>query len=94
MALPQHFTLAADTEKIFTLDQDYGQVRIVVYANPAVIYFNTRNAPVPAVATGQDGNHVVPPVMCSVEIGDDTGAGVSVVRMRSAGSPTVMVTGI
>ncbi len=94
MALPQHFTLTADTEKIFTLDQDYGAVRIIVYANPAVIFFNTRNAAVPAVAGNMDGHHVIPGVITVAEVTDDTGGGVSVVRMRSAGTPTVMVTGI
>ncbi len=94
MALPQHFTLSADTEKIFTLDQDYGAVRVVVYDNPAVIFLNTRNVAVPAVAESQDGNHVIPGVIAVAEIADDTGGGVSVVRMRSAGTPTVMVVGV
>ncbi len=94
MALPQHFTLSADTEKIFTLDGDYGAVRVVVYANPATIFFNTRNVAVPAVAGSQDGQHVIPAVLAVAEVADETGGTVSVVRMRSTGTPTVMVTGI
>ena len=92
-ATPQHFTLVADTEKVFTLDQNCGTVRIVVVANPAVIYFNTRNVAVPAVASSQDGQQVIPAVLAVVEVADETAGAVSVVRMRSAGTPTVMVTG-
>lgn len=92
-ARPQHFTLVADTEKVFTLNQNCEMIRIVVVANPAVIYFNTRNVAVPAVAASQDGQQVIPGAIAVVEVPDDTAGGVSIVRVRSAGTPTVMVTG-
>lgn len=92
-ASPQHFTLVADTEQVVTLSDNCGTIRIVVVANPAVIYFNTRNTAVAAVASSQNGNQVIPAVLAVVEIPDETGGAVSVVRMRSAGTPTVMVTG-
>lgn len=94
MALPQHFTLSADIEKVFTLDGDYGAVRVIVYANPATVFFNCRNVAVGPVAGSQDGNHVIPNVLAVAEVADETGGTVSVVRMRSAGTPTVMVVGI
>ncbi len=92
-ASPIHATLVADTERVFTLDSNCGWIRIVVVANPATIYFNTKNVAVPAVASSQDGNQVIPPVTAVVEVQDETAGAVSVVRMRSAGTPTVMVTG-
>lgn len=91
---PQHFTLVADTEKVFTLTQNYAKVRVVVIANPAVIYFNAKNTAVPAVASSQDGNHAIPAALCAVDVADETSGAVSTVRMRSAGTPTVMVTGL
>lgn len=90
---PQHFTLLADTEKIFTLSQNCGTIRIVVYADPATIFFNTENIAVPAVASSQDGQQVIPAALAAVEVTDETSGAVSIVRLRSAGTPTVMVTG-
>jgi L-cysteine desulfidase len=90
---PQHFTLVADTEKVFTLDQNCAKIRIVVYANPATIFFNTRNAAIPAVSSSQDGNQVIPATLAVVEVDDETSGATSTVRLRSAGTPTVMVTG-
>jgi hypothetical protein len=92
-ATPQHFTLQADVEKVFTLNSNCGLVRIVVVSNPAVIYFNTKNVAVPAVASSQDGNQVIPAVTAVVDVPDETSGIESIVRMRSAGTPTVMVTG-
>ncbi|WP_146164174.1 hypothetical protein [Pseudosporangium ferrugineum] len=83
----------ADVERVFTLNQNCGTIRIVVVSNPATIYFNTKNVPVPAVASNQDGNQVVPPVLAAVDVPDETAGANSVVRLRSAGTPTVMVTG-
>lgn len=93
VATPQHFTLAADVEKIFTLDQNCGTIRIVMYAGPATVFFNTRNVAVPAVASSQDGQQVIPATLAVVEVADETAGAVSVVRLRSPGTPTVMVTG-
>lgn len=92
-ATPQHFTLTADTEQVITLDQNCGQVRIVVYANPATIFFNTRNVAVPAVAGSQNGQQVIPAALAVVDIDDETGGASTIVRVRSAGTPTIAVTG-
>lgn len=90
---PQHFTLVADTEKIFTLSQNCGTIRVVVYASPATIFFNTENLAVPAVALSQNGQDVIPAALAVVEVADETSGAVSIVRMRSAGTPTVCVSG-
>lgn len=92
MATPQHATLVADTERVFALDANCGTVRIVVYENPATIFVNTKNVPVPAIAASQDGNEVIPGVTAVVELVDQT-PGNSIVRVRSTGTPKVMVTG-
>ncbi len=92
-ATSQHFTLTADTERVVTLNRNCGMIRIVVVSNPAVIYFNTSNTAIPAVASNQDGNQVIPAVTAVVEYPDETSGIESVVRLRSAGTPTVMVTG-
>lgn len=92
-ATPQNFTLVADTEKVFTLDRNCGMVRVVVYDSPAVIRFNTRNTAVPAMASAAGPNQIIPAVVCVVEVEDETSGADTIVRMRSAGTPTVMVTG-
>lgn len=91
---PQHATLAADVEQTFTLASNYGRVRIIVAANPAVIYVNTRGVAVPAVASDQSGNHLIPPVICVVELPDETTSATTVVRVRSVGTPTISVVGV
>ncbi|WP_250029794.1 hypothetical protein [Paractinoplanes maris] len=85
--------MVADTELVLPLSQNSGTIQIVVVANPAVIYFNTRNVAVPAVASNQDGNWVIPATLASVEVEDETAGANSIVRLRSAGTPTIMVTG-
>ncbi len=92
-ASPIHRTMVADTELVLPLSQNSGTIQIVVVANPAVIYFNTRNVAVPAVASNQDGNWVIPATLASVEVEDETAGANSIVRLRSAGTPTIMVTG-
>ncbi len=95
MAGPMHFTLVADTEKIFTLDANYGEIRITVYANPAVIAFNTSNTAIGSVASSiPDGNEVLPAVLCSRVVKDQTSGAVSIVRVRSTGTPTICVGGV
>lgn len=94
MANSQIFTLVADTEKIFTLDANYGRVEITVVANPAVIYFNVKDAAIGAVAGSMDGNQVLPAVLCAKTVLDETSGVVSKVRVRSAGTPTISVRGL
>ncbi len=94
MSNPQHFTLQADTEKVFTLDANYGEVRITVLANPAVVYFNTSDTTIGTVAGSMDGNEALPAVLCSRVVRDLTAGVPSKVRVRSAGTPTISVGGI
>ena len=92
-AAPQHVTLAADTERVITLNRNCGMIRIVVVSNPALVYFNTTNTAIPAVASNQDGNQAIPAVLAVVEVEDETLGASSIVRLRSAGTPTLMITG-
>lgn len=94
MANPQIFTLVADTEKVFTLDANYGEIRITVVANPATIYFNTSDTTIGPVAGSMDGNEVLPAVLCSRVVRDQTLGVVSKVHVRSAGTPTIAVGGV
>lgn len=94
MANPQYWTLTADTEKIFTLDQNYGSVRITVIANPAVIYFNTSDTTIGAVAGSMDGNEAIPATLCSRVVTDQTSGTATKVHVRSAGTPTISVGGL
>lgn len=90
-ASPQHFTLVADTEQVVTFDENFATVRVVVVANPAVTYFNTKGVAVPAVASSQTGNEVIPAVIAVVDVPDRTLGTNSVVRIRSVGTPTIAV---
>jgi hypothetical protein len=97
VANPQHFVLSADTEKVFTLDANFGRIEITQVANPAVVYFNATNTEIGTVAGAvatMNGNQVLPAVLCSKTVLDETAGGVSVVRVRSAGTPTISVRGL
>ena len=77
-ATPAHVSLQADTEARIVLDTNCGTVRIVVVANPAVIYFNAKDAPIPPVASDQTGNQAIPPVLAVADVQDETSGAVSV----------------
>lgn len=94
MANPKHVTLQADTEAAVTLDVNYGRVEITVVANPAVIYFNTGDVAIGAVAGNMDGHQVIPAALCVKTVADETSGAVSKVRVRSAGTPTISVRGL
>lgn len=92
---PQHYTLVADTEKVFTLDDNYGEVRITVWANPSLIAFNTSNTPIGSVAvTIPDGNELLPAVLCSRVARDRTSGAASIVRVRAQGASSITVGGV
>lgn len=95
MANPKFVTLSADAEATVNLDANYGEIRITVLSNPAVVYFNTANAAIGSVtAGGTDGNEALPAVLCSRVVRDQTGGANSVVRLRSTGTPTLLVGGV
>lgn len=94
MANPQHFTLSADTEHVFTLDANYGEIRVSMLASPAVTYFNTTDTAIGAVSGSMDGNEMLPAVLCSRVVRDGTSGAISKVRVRSTGTPTISVGGL
>ncbi|MFI7073569.1 hypothetical protein [Micromonospora sediminicola] len=88
VALPvQHYTLAANTEKTFTFDGNYGWVEVLNVDGAAAVYFTTDNT---AATVGGDGCYVLPAAISSLEVRDAT-TGNTVVRVKSAGTPTVSV---
>lgn len=93
MANPIHRVLTADTELRVELDRNYGEVEVAIVANPATTYFNTTDAAIGAVAGTQDGNHVLSTALLAKTVDDATAGQNSVLRIRSAGTPTVTVTG-
>lgn len=94
MANPQFFTLSADTEKVFTLDTNFGQVEVALVANPANTSFNATNTPIASVAGGPvDGHHLLTSTLLAKVVRDET-SGATVVRVRSSGTPTVSVLGL
>jgi hypothetical protein len=94
VANPLHRTLTADTELRLPLDGNYGKVEVALVANAATTYFNTSDTPIGAVAGNMDGNHVVTSVVPTRIVLDATAGANSVVRVRSAGTPTITVTGL
>ena len=87
---PQHVTLAANVEKVLTFGEGASNYRIVVVANPAVVYFNAKDAAIGSVPGDMDGNEVIPAVLASFE-GTFRQSGTAKIRLRSAGTPTVAV---
>ena len=91
---PRYVTLSADTETVVTLDTNYGQVEVAMISGSAVVYFNTTDTPIGAVAGNMDGNHAVTAALPAKVVTDGTGGTASKVRLRSAGTPTVQVAGL
>lgn len=93
MANPIHRTLSADTELVLPLEANYGEVEVVIVGNAATTYFNTSNTPIGPVAGDMDGNHVLTAALLGKQVQDRTGGASSTLRIRSAGTPTITVTG-
>jgi hypothetical protein len=93
VANPLHRTLTADAELVLPLDSNFGEVEVVITANAATTYFNTSNTAIGPVAGNMDGNHVLTTTLLGKTVQDKTGGGVSTLRIRSAGTPTITVTG-
>ncbi|MBF9135298.1 hypothetical protein I0C86_41340 [Plantactinospora sp. S1510] len=87
---PQHVVLAADTVRTVTLDQDYYEVEVAMIADPATLWFRADGqAP---VAMG-DGTHVLPAALSFLSLRPGS-SGPTVVKLLSAGTPTVSVRGV
>lgn len=91
---PAYVTLVADTDATVTLDSNYGQVEVALVANAANTWFNALGNTVPAVASAQDGNHVLTTTLLAKVIRDQSPGNVTVVHLRSSGTPTVSVLGL
>ena len=85
---PQHATLTATVEKTFTFDSNAAWVEVTNVDGAAPVYFTVNNT---SAVVGQDGCHVLPAAICSMEIPDGTAGANSIVRVRSAGTPQVSV---
>jgi hypothetical protein len=89
-ASPTHVTLVAATVTTVTLDKDYNQVEVLNVDGAAAVYFTT-NGSTPAV--GANGSNVIPAAIGSLTVLPGT-TGNTVVKLISAGTPTVSVRGI
>lgn len=87
MADPQHATLVAATVKTITLAQDANKVNILNVDGAAAVYV-TVNGDAPTV--GGDGAWVLPAAICDLEL-SVRGAGDTVVRLISSGTPKISV---
>lgn len=94
MANPKFVTLTADTESVVTLDYNYSQVEVALISGAATTYFNTADVPIGTVAGSVDGNHALTSTLVAKVVLDLTSGAASKVRLRSAGTPTVQVTGL
>lgn len=89
---PAYVTLVADTDTPVELDGNFGAVEVTLVANAATTYFNAKGNTVPAVASSQNGNHMLTTTLLSKVVRDET-SGNTVVHLRSSGTPTVCVAG-
>jgi hypothetical protein len=90
---PVYRTLAADQDTTVTLDANYGNVEVAIVANAAVVQFNTTGTVISS-STLTDGNHAVSATLPAKIVRDETSGGVTVVHLRSSGTPTVSVCGL
>lgn len=88
MADPQHVTLTADEVEIVTLARDANKITVVNVDGAAAVYFNINTATDPTV--GGDGCWVLPAAISAVDV-PVTGAGNTVVKLISTGTPAVSV---
>lgn len=93
MANPRVTTLVADTDTVVTLDANYGTVEVTLIANAATTQFNASGTAISS-STLTDGNHILTTTLVSKTVADATSGAVSVVHLRSSGTPTVAVYGL
>lgn len=94
MANPKYATLTANTVATVTLDKDYDVVEVVVAvadASSNAVYY-TSDGSTPGVAT--DGSQYVAGSAGSFLQTYVTTDGATVVKLKSAGTPTVQVRGL
>lgn len=94
MANPSYSVLVADTDTVITLDGNYGQVEVALVANAANTWFNATGSAIPAVASPQDGNHILTTTLVAKVVRDQSPGATTVVHLRSSGTPTVSVLGL
>lgn len=86
---PQHATLVASTVTTFTFDEDFERVEVLNVDGASAIYFSVDGS-TPTVAG--TGFHCLPAAISSVEVPVRV-TGVTVVKLISAGTPKVAVSG-
>lgn len=86
-------TLAANTNTVVTLDGNYGAVEVALISGAATTLFNAAGVVVPG-STPVDGHHVLTAVLPAKIVADETSGTATVVNLRSAGTPTVSVSGL
>lgn len=91
---PAYTVLVADTEAVVTLDGNYGQVEVALVAGAANTWFNATGTTIGAVAGSMDGNHILTTTLLAKVVQDKSPGNVTVVHLRSSGTPTVSVLGL
>ncbi len=91
MAFVRHLTLVAATVSTVNLTANASRIEVTNVDGADEVYFTT-DGTTPTVA----GNncHVLPAVMGSLEVDDETAGTASTVKLISAGTPMVSVRGI
>lgn len=92
MPNPRVVTLVADTSTPVDLGSNFGAVEVALIANPATTVFTTDGSTLNS-STPADGRHTVTSLVPAKTVLDQT-TGNTVVNLRSAGTPTVEVTGL
>lgn len=90
-ASPQHATLVAGQVTTLTFDEDFRRVEVLNVDGAAAVYFRVGAAVPPTV--GGAGSDVLPAAIAAVEVDVHT-SGNTVVKLISAGTPTVSVRGV
>ncbi len=87
---PQHATLVANVVTTFTFDTDFAEVEVTNVTGTSVVWV-TADGSTPVV--GATGAHVLPAAVGFVVIRPGT-SGNTVVKVLSAGTPTVSARGL
>lgn len=89
-ASPQHVTLVAGVVSTVTFDADFARIEVTNVDGAAAVYFRMDGVDPVAAA---EGTYVLPAAIGRIEVPPGT-AGVTVVKLISAGTPKVSVRGI
>lgn len=91
MASTKHITLVANTVATVNLTTNAGTIEVVNRDGVAEVYFTTDGS-TPTIAG--DDTYMLVAAVGSVTVPDDTSGATSVVKLISAGTPKVSVSGL